>query len=130
MLFRSVQSLPGCRIDNPAVIELLKGYGRGELQHGAAQAAAWHLNSNMTWDELAAKQTGTERSFNRSPYFSRDELRTGMAYAAEAIRRGEVAEAEKAAAEREADEKDADEAPEETVIEEDVNDSESRSTQD
>jgi hypothetical protein len=106
-------------IENPAVIELLKGFGRGELHHGAAQAAAWHLNSEMPWDQLAAKQTGTERNINRSPYFSRDELQAGMMYAAEAVRRAEAAEADK----------DADE-PKDEAVEEDTNDSEARSTQD
>src|SRR5687767_737700 len=42
-------------LDRPEVIELLKAFGRGELQHGAAQAAAWHLNSDLSWNEMAAK---------------------------------------------------------------------------
>ena len=73
-------------IDNPAVIELLKAFGRGELDHDAAQAAAWHLNSDLSWDELAAKLSGTRRSFSRKPYFSADAIRAGMAYANEAQR--------------------------------------------
>jgi len=86
-------------IDNPAVIELLKALGRGELEHGAAQAAAWNLNSKMPWQTLAAKQTGTVRNFNRSPYFSAKQIRAGMAYAQEASRLAEEAEQVKAAAE-------------------------------
>ena len=78
-------------IDNPAVIELLQAFGRGELQHGAAQAAAWHLNSDVSWQELAAKQQGTRRSLSRPPFFSEYELRAGMAYASEANRRAEYA---------------------------------------
>ena len=77
-------------LDRPAVIELLKAFGRGELQHGATQAAAWHLNSDMGWDELAAKLQGTRRSLRRPPYFSREEIQAGMAYANEA---GRLAEA-------------------------------------
>jgi hypothetical protein len=73
-------------IDRPAVVELLKAFGRGELKHGAVQAAAWHLNNDLSWQQLAAKLQGTKRSFNRPPYFSRDEIRTGMAYATEAER--------------------------------------------
>jgi hypothetical protein len=73
-------------LDRPAVIELLKAFGRGELQHGAAQAAAWHLNSDMSWNELAAKLQGTRRSLRRPPYFSRDEIQAGIAYASEAAR--------------------------------------------
>ena len=77
-------------IDNPAVVELLKAFGRGELNHDAAQAAAWHLNSGLSWDELAAKLSGTRRSFSRKPYFSADAIRAGMAYATEAQRLAEV----------------------------------------
>jgi hypothetical protein len=72
--------------DRPAVVELLAAFGRGELKHGAVQAAAWHLNNDMSWDELAAKLSGTRRSTNRVPYFTADEIRTGMAYADEANR--------------------------------------------
>jgi hypothetical protein len=73
-------------VQRPEVIELLKAFGRGELQHDAAQAAAWHLNSGVSWGELSAKLTGTRRSFTRAPYFSADEIRAGMAYAGEAMR--------------------------------------------
>ncbi|HJQ81441.1 MAG TPA: hypothetical protein VJ828_15880 [Lacipirellulaceae bacterium] len=73
-------------LDRPEVIELLKAFGRGELQHGAAQAAAWHLNSDLSWSELAAKLQGTRRSLSRPPYFSREEIQAGMAYASEAHR--------------------------------------------
>ncbi len=77
-------------LDRPAVIELLKAFGRGELQHGATQAAAWHLNSEMGWDELATKLQGTRRSVRRPPYFSREEIQAGIAYANEAGRLAEV----------------------------------------
>jgi hypothetical protein len=73
-------------VDRPAVVELLKAFGRGEMKHGAAQAAAWHLNNDLSWQQLAAKLQGTKRSFKRPPYFSADEIRTGMAYATEATR--------------------------------------------
>jgi hypothetical protein len=71
-------------LDRPAVVELLKSFGRGELDHQAAQAAAWHLNNDMSWDDLSAQQTGTKRSLNRSPYFSRDQLKTAATYSAAA----------------------------------------------
>jgi Sec-independent protein translocase protein TatA len=86
-------------VKNPAVTELLKAFGRGELNHDAAQAAAWNLNSNMSWNALSTKLTGTVRNVNRAPYFSREEIRVGMAYAQEATRRAEVAAAEKVAEE-------------------------------
>src|SRR5690606_25453170 len=48
-------------VKQPAVIELMKALGRGELQHDAAQAATWHLNNGLSWQELAAKKQGSER---------------------------------------------------------------------
>jgi hypothetical protein len=76
---------------DPAVVELLKAFGRGELQHGAAQAATWHLNSGLTWDQLAAKLQGTRRSGpNRAPYFTAADIRAGQAYASEATRLAEL----------------------------------------
>ncbi len=80
-------------MDRPEVVELLKAFGNGQLQHNAAQAAVWHLNNDLTWQQLASKLTGTRRSISRSPYFSRFELQAAYAYAGEARRRGAEAEA-------------------------------------
>jgi hypothetical protein len=82
-------------IDRPAVIELLKAFGRGELQHGAAQAAAWHLNNDLSWDELAAKKQGTKRSMYRPPYFSTEQIKLAMEYATVAEFEAQEAEREK-----------------------------------
>lgn len=73
-------------VNKPAVVELLKAFGRGELKHSATQAAAWNLNNDLSWQQLAAKLTGTKRSFHRSAYFSADDIKAGMAYATEASR--------------------------------------------
>ncbi len=72
--------------DRPAVVELLKAFGNGRLQHNAVQAATWHLANDMTWDELRAQLQGTRRSPRRPPYFTPAEIRAGMAYANEAMR--------------------------------------------
>ena len=77
-------------LDRPAVVELLKAFGRGELNHAATQAAAWHLNNDLSWPELAAKLQGTRRSPRRPPYFSREEIQAGAAYANEAARLAEA----------------------------------------
>ncbi len=77
-------------LDRPAVIELLKAFGRGELDHQATQAAAWHLNNDLSWEQLAAKLAGTRRSPSRPPYFSRQQIQAGIAYASEATRLAEV----------------------------------------
>jgi hypothetical protein len=73
-------------LDRPAVIELLKAFGSGKLDHQATQAAAWHLNNDMSWQELAAKLQGTRRSLSRPPYFSRQQIQAAVAYANEASR--------------------------------------------
>ncbi|MEQ8849353.1 hypothetical protein [Botrimarina sp.] len=79
----------------PEVIELLAAFGRGDLQRGAAQAAVWHANSEVSWAELATKLDGTVRSTVRNPYFSRTEMQMAVAYYHEAMRRAtERAESE------------------------------------
>src|SRR5690606_28986997 len=80
------------KVDRPEVVELLKAYGRGELNANAAQAAVWHLNNDLSWNELASKLTGTRRNIVRNPYFSRGELQAALAYAQEARRRTEAAQ--------------------------------------
>ena len=77
-------------IDRPAVIELLKAFGRGELKHQSAQAAAWHSDNDLSWNELSAQLQGTRRSLSRPPYFTADEIRAGMAYATDATRLAEA----------------------------------------
>jgi hypothetical protein len=73
-------------VKEPAVIELMKAFGRGELQHDAVQAATWHLNNKVSWEELAAKKQGSERSFVRPSYFAPQSLRMAVNYANEAQR--------------------------------------------
>jgi hypothetical protein len=78
------------KVDRPEVVELLKAYGRGELNTNAAQAAVWHLNNDLSWNELASKLTGTRRNIVRNPYFSRAEIEAALAYTTEAQRRAEA----------------------------------------
>lgn len=80
----------------PEVIELVAAYARGDLQRGAAQAAVWHANSDVSWQELAAKLNGTARSFTRQPYFTSAEIQAGLAYYNEALRRAAIRAAEQA----------------------------------
>ena len=40
----------------PGVRELCAMLGSGQINQRAAQAAAWHLNNGMSWQELAAKR--------------------------------------------------------------------------
>jgi hypothetical protein len=66
-------------IKDPAVIAIVAAYGNGDLPPAAAQAAVWHANSEVGWDELASKLTGTKRNKVREPYFSGGEIRDAMA---------------------------------------------------
>ncbi|MBA4106101.1 MAG: hypothetical protein C0485_10105 [Pirellula sp.] len=66
-------------IKDPAVIEVIAAYANGDLPTGAAQAAIWNMNSEVSFQELSQKLTGTARSIVREPYFSRDEIQTAMA---------------------------------------------------
>ncbi len=86
-------------VDKPEVVELLKAFGRGELEHHSAQAAVWHMQNEMPWQELSAKLTGTVRSISRQPYFSRAHLEAAYAYVGEAQRRGAMAPKEPTASE-------------------------------
>ena len=78
----------------PAVVQLLAAFGRGELNRGGAQAAVWHLNSDVSWEHLATKLDGTVRSMVRNPYFSAQEMNLALAYVNEAVRRAAAEPAE------------------------------------
>ena len=75
----------------PGVADICAMVTRGEVSQRVAQAAAWHLNSGMSWEELAAKKiehlVGPD-----TPYFSHEEL--AIAYkAAEVAKEREAARA-------------------------------------
>jgi hypothetical protein len=59
--------------DDPAVQELMTLFGRGQFDQRTAQAAAWHLSSKMTWQELAAKQV-VRANGRRYAWFTPQEL--------------------------------------------------------
>ncbi len=73
-------------VDQPAVIELIREFGNGKMDRKAAQAAVWHLNSDLTWEELAAKTRGSVRLGTASARFTPDQLRQAVQIA-EAARR-------------------------------------------
>ena len=78
-------------VDSPAVVEIVKAFANGGLPRGASQAAVWHINSGVSWIDLANKLTGTKRQIVRNPYFSPAEIRVAMAivYQAEAMTAGQ-----------------------------------------
>lgn len=58
---------------DPAVHEMLKLFGQGQIDQRSAQAAAWHLASKMSWQELRDKQV-IRATGQRYPWFSQQEL--------------------------------------------------------
>jgi hypothetical protein len=75
---------------DPALYQMLKLFGEKKINQRVAQAAAWHIASKMSWDELAAKQV-KRLGQSPQPYFSQQELRAAL----------QLVEAAKTAAEKE-----------------------------
>ena len=69
----------------PGVRELCEMLGTGKLSQRAAQVAAWHLNNDMSWQELANKQIRHLNGASK-PYFSPAEIQAGMQVASTAVR--------------------------------------------
>lgn len=63
---------------DPRVHHLLKAFADHQMPHRVAQAAAWHLSSNMTWEQLAAEQVRRVGGFG-TPYFTPAELEQALA---------------------------------------------------
>ncbi|MGA2622092.1 MAG: hypothetical protein ABSF26_31250 [Thermoguttaceae bacterium] len=61
----------------PGVSEVCQMLGQGKISQRVAQAVAWHLNNNMSWDQLAAKQV-RHVGGAVTPYFNLAEIRTAM----------------------------------------------------
>jgi hypothetical protein len=80
----------------PGVREVCQMLGNGQVNQHAAQAAAWHLNNGMTWEQLAAKRVRHLNGQSR-PYFSPAEIQGGMQLATSAVRAAKEKEREKAA---------------------------------
>jgi hypothetical protein len=62
--------------DKPELPELLKLIGQNRIDRGAAQAAAWHIASGMSWEKIAAEKWDHVGRPDE-PYFSQDQLMTG-----------------------------------------------------
>jgi hypothetical protein len=78
----------------PGVRELCEMLGNGQVSRRAAQAAAWHLNNDMSWEKLGAKRL-VHASGLSQPYFNPQELQAGMQAAATAERTAKEREQEK-----------------------------------
>ncbi|MGA2060301.1 MAG: hypothetical protein ABSG67_07445 [Thermoguttaceae bacterium] len=72
--------------NKPAVMELCRSLGTGQIDQRAAQAAAWFLNNDMTWQELAAKRYRHANGTLGESYFSPQQIQLGMQLAKAALR--------------------------------------------
>jgi hypothetical protein len=70
--------------DRPAVQELCRMLGDGKISQRVAQAAAWYLQNDMSWQQLATKQQ-RRAGGGTSPYFSPAEIRAAMQLATSAV---------------------------------------------
>jgi hypothetical protein len=69
---------------NEAVRELLTSFGKRGMNQRVAQAAAWHLASGLSWEELANKQIEHLVGGNEA-WFSPNEIRSAMQIAQMAV---------------------------------------------
>ncbi|MHB1038210.1 MAG: hypothetical protein ACYC0Y_26605, partial [Pirellulales bacterium] len=72
----------------PGVDELCQMLGAEQIGQRAAQAAAWKLNNDMSWQQLAAKRLRFANGTSR-PYFQPQELQAAMRAAGIAVRQAE-----------------------------------------
>jgi hypothetical protein len=89
--------------------QLITRVGTSRVDLVAAQAAAWHLNSKMSWNELAAKLYTNVGGAGPRPYFSREQLYAAqnlVAQAAQAAREEEAAKESDAGEKSKSDQED------------------------
>jgi hypothetical protein len=60
---------------NAEVAEVLKLMTSGQLDQHSAQAAVWHLQNGLSWEELAAKIGAKHLGGSVEPYFTSEQLR-------------------------------------------------------
>lgn len=58
---------------DPRVHEICKMVGSGQLDRASAQAAAWHISNDLSWDQLANKKYDRVGSPD-TPYFTHEQL--------------------------------------------------------
>ncbi|HUE75004.1 MAG TPA: hypothetical protein VMP01_29320 [Pirellulaceae bacterium] len=79
-------------VEDQKVIELVKMVARGEIDQHSAQAAAWHLANDMSWQELAQKIGKKHLNGTTEPYFTRVNLQRALAATKAAVQRAEKAQ--------------------------------------
>jgi hypothetical protein len=65
----------GSVTNKPEVHALCNLVGNGAVDQNAAQAAVWHYNNDLSWEELASKQHKPRiDALNQVPYFSQEQM--------------------------------------------------------
>ena len=77
---------------NPEVIAVVQMLGRGEIDQRSAQAATWHLQNDMSWQELASKIGAKHLNGTTEPYFTPSQMELALRITREAARRVEANE--------------------------------------
>jgi hypothetical protein len=63
---------------DPAVAYVLKLMLSGQIDQHSAQAAAWHIQNGLSWDELAKKVGYKHRNGRKDPYFQSAHLERAL----------------------------------------------------
>ena len=79
---------------NSQVTEVVKMLARGELDQHSAQAAAWHLQNGLTWDQLVKKVGVKHLNGSVEPYFTSAQLQRALLATKVATERAEKASKE------------------------------------
>ncbi len=72
--------------NNPRIRVVCEALGYNQVTQNTAQAAAWHIMDNMSWQELAVKNRVESKYIGNIRWFSPIELRTAVAVVGEATR--------------------------------------------
>jgi hypothetical protein len=75
---------------NAQVIELCRMLGSGKLDQMSAQAAAWHLTDNLSWQQLVQKIGATHLNGSSERYFHPNQVALGMRYVQIAQQRAQL----------------------------------------
>jgi hypothetical protein len=81
--------------NKPAVAELCRMLGTNQVNQRAAQAAAWFLNNDISWQDLAAKRYRHANGAIGESYFSPMEIQTGIQVAKMAVKTAEEKQQQK-----------------------------------
>jgi hypothetical protein len=76
--------------DNPRIRVICEQLGYRRVPQNTAQAAAWHVMDDLSWQELAVKNRVESKYLGNIRWFSPIELKMAMAVVAEATRVAET----------------------------------------